>query len=92
MSTTAAPDTFPVDDITLDLLHTALHPGPEAERTSLYDLLELLSDMHHGPLGEPQELSEGIVYRPGVRWSPHDVIDALIGEVCRLRNGGPSCA
>lgn len=84
MDTTATP-TFPVDDITLDLLWTALHPGPEAERTSLNDLVELLSDMHHGPPSKPEELGDGIVYLPGVRWHPHDVIEALIVEVRSLR-------
>lgn len=30
---------FPVDDATLDLLWSAIHPGPEAERTRLFDVL-----------------------------------------------------
>lgn len=62
MGSIAAPDTFPVDGITLDLLHTALHPGPDAERTNLYDLLELLSDMHHGTQGEPEEQASEVTH------------------------------
>lgn len=76
---------FPTDNVTLDLLWTALHPGPDAERTSVGDLLDLLSDMHFGPLGEPEELADDIAYRPGTRWSTHDVIAALVTEVRRLR-------
>ena len=36
---------FPVDDWALDLIDAALNPGPEAERTSLIELLELLSEL-----------------------------------------------
>lgn len=84
MTTPTAP-TFPVDDTTLDMLWTALHPGPEAERSSVNDLLELFSDMHFGPLGESVELDGEVVELAGCRWHQHDVISALITEVRRLR-------
>jgi len=37
---------FPVDNPTLDLLWTAVNPTPDAERSSLFDLLEMM-DAHH---------------------------------------------
>lgn len=37
---------FPVDDTTLDLVWSAIHPGPEAERSSLGDLLTMLGNVH----------------------------------------------
>lgn len=36
---------FPTDEGTLDLIMMALDPGPEAERTSLNDLLDLMSQL-----------------------------------------------
>lgn len=36
---------FPTDDGTLDLIMMALDPGPEATRTSLSDLLDLMSQL-----------------------------------------------
>lgn len=36
---------FPTDEGTLDMIMIALDPGPEAMRTSLSDLLELMSEM-----------------------------------------------
>lgn len=36
---------FPTDEGTLDLIMLALDPGPEAKRTSLSDLLELMSQL-----------------------------------------------
>lgn len=36
---------FPTDESTLALIMMALDPGPESERTSLNDLLELMSQL-----------------------------------------------
>lgn len=36
---------FPTDDQTLGLLQAALNPGPDADRTSVNDLIELYGDM-----------------------------------------------
>ncbi len=36
---------FPVDDETLNMLSMALDPGPEADRTSVNEFLELMSQM-----------------------------------------------
>lgn len=76
---------FPVDDTTLDLLWTAIRPGPESERSSLNDFLDLLSDMHFGPATGREEAGVTVLGAP--RWSDGDVIAALIGEVRRLRGG-----
>ena len=89
---------FPVDDSTLDLISLALDPGPDAERTSLSDLLDLLSRMAGSdPEAVGEVLSDGDPYESG-RATPeihlmrdpiyhdHDVIRALVAEVRRLRN------
>lgn len=86
---------FPVDDSALDMLSTALNPGPDAERTSLFDLLDLYSELAGSDttaVDEDDNLNhDGNEFHPAVRvmrdpsYSPHDVIAALIAEVRRLR-------
>lgn len=85
---------FPVDDGTLDLLWTALHPGPDADRTSLWDFLGLMSEMggsDTSAIAEVVEEQDEALNRPGVyvmrdpQYTDHCVIDALITEVRRLR-------
>lgn len=36
---------FPVDPVTLDLLWSAMHPGPEAEKAGIMDVLDMLERM-----------------------------------------------
>lgn len=61
---------FPVDDVTLDLLHRAVRPPEDdAEQSSLFDLLALMDDMAGEDAG----------------YHPNDVIAALVDEVRRLR-------
>lgn len=83
---------FPVDPATLDLLSVAINPwihGVEAERSSLGDLLLLMSRL--GGSDTDARVSEewwnGDLYvtmrDPG--YTPNDVIAALIAEVRRLR-------
>lgn len=68
---------FPIDEVTLDFIYGAVNPEPWDERSSLYDTLELLSDMHF-----PERDHEGLP----VRWTQNDVISTLIDEIRRLRN------
>ncbi len=93
---------FPTDESTLDLLWTALNPGPESERTSLFDLLELMSELGGSdtsavsevipgnPLGLDIDGAEIHVMRDAV-YSDHDVIRALIVALREERQKrGPS--
>jgi hypothetical protein len=75
---------FPVDQVTLDLLWDAIYPGPEAERSSMGDLLALLSEMHYGPDG-PGHYEDGVEVIETPSWHVHAVIAALITEVRRYR-------
>jgi hypothetical protein len=61
---------FPVDPQTLDLLDAAIRPGPEAVRSSLGELCQLMADL------------SGV---DGPAYHPNDVIVALVDEVRRLR-------
>jgi hypothetical protein len=87
---------FPVDDATLDMLDAALDPwshgDPNAERSCLWDLLELLSEMGGS---DPRAVAEvhddgsdggpSIVTMRDPIYTDHAVISALIVEVRRLR-------
>lgn len=92
MSPPDALPSFPVDDVTLDLLWDALHPGPEAERTSLSDTLDMLSRLG----GSDPEAIEEVLDDGGDGGAPvhmmrdpiyteHSAIVALIEEVRKLR-------
>jgi hypothetical protein len=85
---------FPVDDSTLDLLTTALDPGPDSERTSVADLLNLLSEMGGSDTtavdsiewGDPLGMGESVEihHMRDPQYTEHDVIRALVTEVRRL--------
>ena len=87
---------FPVDDSTLDLLSLALDPGEDAERTSVGDFLDFMSQMGGSdttavaeiipgnPLGLDIEDAEIHVMRDAA-YHEHDVMKALLAEVRRLR-------
>ncbi len=80
---------FPVDDQTLDLLEQAINIDPAAERSSLFDLLDMYSRLGGSDTRAVAEtLEDGIVVMRDPQYSPHDVIAALVGEVRRLRAGG----
>lgn len=80
---------FPVDDSTLDLVWLALNPGEEAERTSLEELLILMSQMGGSDTDaveststmlnpfNPESFVEMHVMRDQ-QYHSHDVIRALI--------------
>lgn len=89
---------FPVDDGTLDMLSKAINPGPQAERSSVKDLLTLYSQLGGSDTEAVAEvLDEGDVgLGPGLagaeivlmrdpQYHVHDVITALVAEVRRLR-------
>lgn len=81
---------FPVDDGTLDLLWTAMHPGPETERSSVSELLILLSELGGSDTRavDPAGLELWDDYVQVLRdpqYHEHDVLTALIEEIRRLR-------
>ena len=76
---------FPVDDGTLDLLWTALHPGPEAEQTSLWDFLKLMSELGGSDTDAVESEDDGILLMRDQHYTDHCVITALISEIRRLR-------
>lgn len=82
---------LPVDDVSLDMYWTAINPGPDAERTSLFDLLDLMARMagfDPDAVDEEQtaEIDQcDIVVMRDPTYNPHDLIEALIIEVRRLR-------
>jgi len=89
---------FPVDDATLDLLSTAISPGPEAEGSSVGDLLILYSELGGSDTEAVAEVvdegdsdlglglagAEIVIMRDPV-YHVHDVMSALIDEIRRLR-------
>jgi len=90
---------FPTDDGTLDLLVMALIPAPDAERTSLDELLTLLSQMGGSdtdavasvttmphPLIPGESVEVDVMRDP--TYHPNDVILALIRAVRAERTGG----
>lgn len=91
----ALPD-FPVDNATLDLLWMALNPGDEAERTSVADFLDFMSQMGGSDTAAiestetmphpfiPGESVEINVMRDAC-YHEHDVMRALITELRRVR-------
>jgi hypothetical protein len=84
---------LPVDDVALDLYWSALQPGPEAERSSIGEVLALYAEMSGSDLTAVEE----VVHDTGVPWEdsivvmrdpvyhPNDLIRSLIAEVRRLR-------
>lgn len=83
---------FPVDDATLDLLEHALDPrahgDPEAESSSVWPLLTMMSELGGSDTtAVEEEVSEGVVVMRDPHYHDHDVIRALVAEVRRLRAG-----
>lgn len=73
---------FPTDEATLALLDLALNPRPNSERSSLGELLEMLSGYDPSKL---IQINDAWVEYPEPTYHPHDVIRALVAEVRRLR-------
>jgi hypothetical protein len=81
----------PVDDEWLALFWAALHPGLEADRTSIFDVLRMLSEMAGSDTQRFDDVVDGVPADGVVPiasdplYHPNDVISALIAEVRRLR-------
>lgn len=75
--------TFPTDDTTLDLLWLSLNPPADSERTSLWDLLDMMSGCTPGM--ETRTDDPDVFENLHPSYHPNDVIAALITEVRRLR-------
>jgi hypothetical protein len=78
---------WPVDEQSLELLHRAVRPPEDAERSSLGDICHMFSELAGADLKarEPGPWLEGItVYRDPV-YHPTDIIAALVEEIWRLR-------
>lgn len=87
---------FPVDDATLDLLEAAMNPwehgDPEATQSSVWPLLKMLSQLGGSDTEAVEEVvddgSDGgarTVVMRDPQYHEHNVIEALIAEVRRLR-------
>ena len=78
---------FPVDDATLDLLWTAIHPDPEvSQRSSVGDLLTMFEEMAGADSTAVEYVTDsGLHMMRDPAYHPNDVIAALIAEVRRLR-------
>jgi len=81
---------FPVDDATLDLIWSAIHPDPEVEdRSSLSATLQMLSELGGSDTSAVAEIhSEYGVELRDPQYSEHDLIAALIAELRWLRSRG----
>lgn len=85
---------FPTDPTTLDMLLSALNPGPEAERTSVEDFLTLMSQLGGSDTEAIAEvLDEGsdeygrapVVMMRDPHYHVNSVLEALVLEIQRLR-------
>lgn len=76
---------FPVDDTTLDLIDKAINPGPEAERSSLWDLCELYSQLGGSDTTAVEGITGDVQTMRDPAYSHMDIIDVLVREVRRLR-------
>ena len=78
---------FPVDEQTLDMLWKAMHPAPddEAESSSLYDLLEMFSQLGGSETDVVAEVHGDISVMRDPQYHVNDVITALIIEIRELR-------
>lgn len=85
--TAPAVPSFPVDDSTLDLVWTAIHPPEGATQSSLFTVLDIISDLTFGEVqpDDIEQLDGGVTFCTRLRWSEHDLISALVTEVRRLR-------
>lgn len=79
---------FPVDDSTLDMVWAAIHPWEQDERwerSSLWDLLTLMSQLAGSDTDAVEEEVDGTLLMRDPHYHDHDLISALIVEVRRLR-------
>jgi hypothetical protein len=80
---------FPVDDATLDLLWAAMYPrehgDPNAESSSVWSVLKLMSEMAGSDTEAVESEVDGIRMMRDPQYHDHDVYTSLITEVRRLR-------
>lgn len=77
---------FPVDDQTLDMLWSALHPDPDvADRSSVGDLCEFYSQLGGSDTSAVESDDGRVRVMRDPAYHPNDIISALIAEVRRLR-------
>lgn len=82
---------FPTDDTTLSLLMAAMDPrghgDPEATQSSVWPLLEMLSELGGSDTRAVADDESGgdTVMMRDPQYSEHDVITALVHEIRRLR-------
>lgn len=77
---------FPIDATALDLLWDAIRPGPDAERSSLLDTLEMFDRLGGSdPEAVEDVVADDIHVMRDQSYHPNDVIAALITEIRLLR-------
>ena len=77
---------FPVDDTTLDLLWSALHPDPEvSDRSTVTDLCVMLSELGGSDTTAVAEQDGDVRMMRDPQYTAHDILAALVEEVRRLR-------
>ena len=77
---------FPVDDVSLDMLAMAVIIQPSDNKTNLWSLLDMMSRMAGSdPQAVAEELDEEVLMMRDPIYTEHDVIEALVFEVRRLR-------
>jgi hypothetical protein len=78
---------WPVDEQSLGLLHRAVRPPKDAERSSLSDLCLMFSEMAGADLAatEPAQDLEGVEILRDPEYHANDIIAALVEEIWRLR-------
>ena len=81
---------FPVDDATLDMLLAAIDPhthgDPTAQQSSVGKFLDMMSELAGSDItAVAEQVSENVAVMRDPRYSEHDVMAGLIGEIKRLR-------
>ena len=77
---------FPLDDCTLDMLWTAIHPDPAmSERSSVDDFLDLMAALGGSDLSAVEVHEGDIVIGLHPTYHVNEVLAELIAEVRRLR-------
>lgn len=77
---------FPVDDGTLDLLWSALGHEPNAQRTSVSEFLELMSQLGGSDTTAVESVEDGIHLMRDPQYHVNDALAALVVEIRRLRS------
>jgi hypothetical protein len=78
---------WPVDEQSLELLHRAVRPPEDAQRSSLGDICRMFSELAGADLNaiEMDPWLQGIKVFRDPEYHPTDIIAALVEEIWRLR-------